>query len=80
MKDIVIAVVLLWNGELDYQKHYFINPKMHTEEQVLFCSDYFEEEIRNKIAYHTWNYSNRGPESQGWYLKNKKGMLIGHIC
>ena len=38
------------------------------------------DEIREQISYHTWNYKNKGPMSQGWYLKDDTGMLVGSIC
>ena len=46
---------------------------------ILECSNYADV-IRDQISYHTWNYKNQGSESQGWYLKDNAGMLIGHIC
>ena len=51
--------------------YHVFNPMSHLK---------YAEEVRKEIAYHTWNYKNQGPESQGWYLHDKSGMLIATIC
>ena len=79
MKYIVIIIILNFSGELEYRKYEFINNSKTNEELVLKCSDKADE-IREQISYHTWNYKNKGPMSQGWYLKDDTGMLVGSIC
>jgi hypothetical protein len=79
MKYIVIMVVLTFQGDLEYRKYEFINNGKTNNELVIECSNKADE-IREEISYHTWNYKNQGPISQGWYLKDKTGMLIAHIC
>jgi len=79
MKYILIMVVLTFGGNLEYRKYEFINTGKSDIELILECSDYADV-IRDQISYHTWNYKNQGAESQGWYLKDNTGMLIGHIC
>ena len=72
-------VVLTFGGELEYRKYEFLNTGKSNEEILLQCSDYADK-IRKEIAYHTWNYKNQGSKSQGWYMYDKSGMLIAHIC
>ena len=72
-------VVLTFGGELEYRKYEFINTGKSNEEIIIQCSEYADK-IRHKIAYHTWNYKNQGSKSQGWYMYDKSGMLIAHIC
>ena len=72
-------VVLTFGGELEYRKYEFLNTGKSNEEIIIQCSEYADK-IRHKIAYHTWNYKNQGSKSQGWYLYDKSGMLIAHIC
>ena len=79
MKYIVIMVVLTFQGDLEYRKYEFINNGKTNDELIIECSNKADE-IRKKISYHTWNYENQGPLSQGWYLKDKTGMLIATIC
>ena len=79
MKYILIMVVLTFGGELEYRKYEFINTGKSNEEIIIQCSEYADK-IRHKIAYHTWNYKNQGSKSQGWYMYDKSGMLIAHIC
>ena len=79
MKYILIMVVLTFGGKLEYRKYEFTNNGKSNEEIILECSAYAEK-VRKEIAYHTWNYKNQGPESQGWYLHDKSGMLIATIC
>ena len=79
MKYILIMVVLTFGGELEYRKYEFLNTGKSNEEIIIQCSEYADK-IRHKIAYHTWNYKNQGSKSQGWYLYDKSGMLIAHIC
>jgi menaquinone-dependent protoporphyrinogen IX oxidase len=79
MKHIVIIIVLLFSGDLEYRKFEYINNSTTDIEIILECSEYADV-LREKISYHTWNYKNQGPRSHGWYLKDKSGMLIGHIC
>ena len=79
MKYILIMVVLTFGGELEYRKYEFLNTGKSNEEIIIQCSEYADK-IRHKIAYHTWNYKNQGSKSQGWYMYDKSGMLIAHIC
>ena len=79
MKYILIMVVLTFGGELEYKKYEFLNTGKSNEEIIIQCSEYADK-IRHKIAYHTWNYKNQGSKSQGWYMYDKSGMLIAHIC
>ena len=79
MKYIVIMVVLTFQGDLEYRKYEFINNGKTNDELIIECSNKADE-IREQIAYHTWNYKKQGPKSQGWYLKDKTGMLIATIC
>ena len=79
MKYILIIVVLTFGGELEYRKYEFLNTGKSNEEIIIQCSEYADK-IRHKIAYHTWNYKNQGSKSQGWYMYDKSGMLIAHIC
>ena len=79
MKYILIMVVLTFGGDLEYRKYEFINTGKSNEEIIIQCSEYADK-IRHKIAYHTWNYKNQGSKSQGWYMYDKSGMLIAHIC
>ena len=79
MKYILIMVVLTFGGELEYRKYEFLNTGKSNEEIIIQCSEYADK-IRHKIAYHTWNYKNQGSRSQGWYMYDKSGMLIAHIC
>ena len=79
MKYILIIVVLTFGGKLEYRKYEFINTGKSNEEIIIQCSEYADK-IRHKIAYHTWNYKNQGPKSQGWYMYDKSGMLIAYIC
>tara|TARA_R100000231_G_scaffold2543_1_gene4608 strand:- start:180 stop:419 length:240 start_codon:yes stop_codon:yes gene_type:complete len=79
MKYILIMVVLTFGGELEYRKYEFINTGKSNEEIIIQCSEYADK-IRHEIAYHTWNYKNQGSKSQGWYMYDKSGMLIAHIC
>ena len=72
-------VVLTFGGDLEYRKYEFINTGKSNEEIIIQCSEYADK-IRHKIAYHTWNYKNQGSKSQGWYMYDKSGMLIAHIC
>ena len=72
-------VVLTFGGELEYRKYEFVNTGKSNEEIIIQCSEYADK-IRHKIAYHTWNYKNQGSKSQGWYMYDKSGMLIAHIC
>ena len=72
-------VVLTFGGELEYRKYEFLNTGKSNEEIIIQCSEYADK-IRHKIAYHTWNYKNQGSRSQGWYMYDKSGMLIAHIC
>ena len=72
-------VVLTFGGDLEYRKYEFLNTGESNEEIIIQCSEYADK-IRHKIAYHTWNYKNQGPKSQGWYMYDKSGMLIAHIC
>ena len=72
-------VVLTFGGELEYRKYEFLNTGKSNEEIIIQCSEYADK-IRHKIAYHTWNYKNQGSKSQGWYMYDKSGMLIAHIC
>ena len=60
-------------------KYEFLNTGKSNEEIIIQCSEYADK-IRHKIAYHTWNYKNQGSKSQGWYMYDKSGMLIAHIC
>ena len=79
MKYILIMVVLTFGGELEYRKYEFLNTGKSNEEIIIQCSEYADK-IRHKIAYHTWNFKNQGSKSQGWYMYDKSGMLIAHIC
>ena len=79
MKYILIMVVLTFGGELEYRKYEFLNTGKSNEEIIIQCSEYADK-IRHKIAYHSWNYKNQGSKSQGWYMYDKSGMLIAHIC
>ena len=72
-------VVLTFGGELEYRKYEFLNTGKSNEEIIIQCSEYADK-IRHKIAYHTWNYKNHGSKRQGWYMYDKSGMLIAHIC
>ena len=72
-------VVLTFGGELEYRKYEFLNTGKSNEEIIIQCSEYADK-IRHKIAYNTWNYKNQGSKSQGWYMYDKSGMLIAHIC
>ena len=72
-------VVLTFGGELEYRKYEFLNTGKSNEEIIIQCSEYADK-IMHKIAYHTLNYKNQGSKSQGWYMYDKSGMFIAHIC
>ena len=77
--EILIVVVFLLNGELEYRKYEYLNNAKTVEQYIVNC-DQFATELREKISYHTWNYKNKGPSSQGWYLKDDSGQIIATIC
>jgi ABC-type tungstate transport system permease subunit len=79
MKSIVVMIIILFSGKLEYRKFQYINTGKSNEEIVIQCSEYADK-LREKISYHTWNYKNQGPETHGWYMKDGSGMLVGHIC
>lgn len=46
-----------------------------TDEIVLSCSQRAEE-LREQTAQHSWT----DPRGAGWYLKDGRGTIQGHIC
>ena len=77
--NILTVVILLFTGEIEYRK-FLYNNKYKLDDKYIYHCEQFAEEIRKKISYHTWNYKNQGPKSQGWYLKNESGLIIATIC
>ena len=63
----------------DLLEEQIYNISLFNKNKIIFINE-VSDKIRKEIAYHTWNYKNQGPKSQGWYMYDKSGMLIAHIC
>ena len=77
--DILIVVVLLFSGELEYKKFNYENNEKTVNEYIVKC-DQFANKIKKEISYFTWNYKNQGSLSRGYYLKDDTGIIIATIC
>jgi len=68
----IVLILLLFNGDLVLKEVKFDGTLM----ECLAHGD----TLREELSYHTWNYKDMGPKSQGWYLKNGIGTFQGIIC
>lgn len=74
-------IVLLFSGQTYLQPFDYEVKELGgtpNENAILSCSERADE-LRETLAEHYWE-KDGNPRAQGWYLKDGRGTLQGHIC